>query len=364
MKILIATGIYPPEIGGPATYAKLLADELPKRAIVVDVLPFREVCIYPRLIRHIVYVFKIMVRARGCDLIFTQDPVSTGIPTVCAAFIVRKKVVMRVAGDYAWEQAQQRYGVIDTVDKFQNKRYSLGVEILRTLQRFAVRHADVVITPSEYFNSLVSGWNNGTKKITTIYNGIDLAQDFDRQAKYDRPTIVTAGRLVPWKGFDTLIRALHDMSGWDLLIAGDGPDRNRLEELARTLSLSERVTFLGNIPRSELFARIWRSHVFALLSTFESFSFQVVEAMFVGTPVIAARIGNLSEIIDDGIHGLLIDPSDITSFKAGAERIVADPTYASALSLVAGKRAAEFSVERTLDRLVGIFYDQIKTKQP
>jgi hypothetical protein len=79
MKILLATGIYPPEIGGPATYAKLLSDELPKRGIEVDVLPFREVRKYPRGIRHGIYFLKILSRSRGVDIIFTQDAISTGL---------------------------------------------------------------------------------------------------------------------------------------------------------------------------------------------------------------------------------------------------------------------------------------------
>src|SRR5690348_850641 len=115
MKVLIATGIYPPEIGGPATYAALLNTELPKRGIETDVLPFREVRQYPKLLRHIIYLLKILKRARSADLIFSQDPVSTGLPAVFAGKILGKKVVLRIAGDYTWEQSAQRFGVSDTI---------------------------------------------------------------------------------------------------------------------------------------------------------------------------------------------------------------------------------------------------------
>lgn len=355
MKILICTGIFPPEIGGPATYAALLARELPRRGFNVEVLPFRSVRKLPRGARHLVYFLKVLARAPRSDVIFTQDPVSTGVPVVCAARLTGKKVVLRVAGDYAWEQAVQRAGVKDSIDEFQNKKYSFGIEIMRKLQAFSVRFADVVIAPSDYFNKLVSGWLRGKKRIVTVYNGIDLNEDFKREPKFNEKTIISAGRLMPWKGFDTLIRALEKLPEWRLFIAGDGPERERLEKIAREIGVSERVFFLGQLKRRELFSQIYRSHVFALLSSFESFSFQVVEAMHIGTPVIAADIGNLREIIDNEVSGILIPPKDIASFAQFCIKIIDEDNFKEKIVKNAKARAADFSIERTLENLSKIF---------
>ncbi len=355
MKVLIATGIFPPEIGGPATYAGLLAEELKKRGDEVVVLPFRDVRHLPRILRHVAYFAKVISKSAGCDIVFTQDPVSTGIPVTLASFFTRKKVVMRVAGDYAWEQSVQRYGVTESIDDFQKKKYSGKIEILRAFQRYAVRHADVVVTPSNYFRSVVSGWIQGSREVITIYNGIDLKVEYEKESKYPEKTIITAGRLVPWKGFDTLIRALKEMPEWKLLIAGNGPDKARLEGIIKEEGVSDRVNFLGQLPHPQLFAAIHRSHVFALLATFESFSFQVVEALHVGVPVVAARIGNLAEIIDDGVHGVLIDPLDIRAFKSFCEKVVSDSSYAQRISAAGQRRAADFSLEKTFDQLHKVF---------
>ncbi len=146
MKILIATGIFPPEIGGPATYAAFLANDLTRRGDTVKVLPFREVRMYPRALRHVVYFVRVLFESYGVDVIFTQDPVSTGIPVVAAAFLMNKKVVMRVAGDYAWEQSVQRYGITESIDDFQKKEYEGMTKVLKKLQTFAVKRADVVIS--------------------------------------------------------------------------------------------------------------------------------------------------------------------------------------------------------------------------
>ena len=357
MKILIATGIYPPEIGGPATYAELLARELPKRGIEVEVLPFRVVRKYPPVIRHLIYGAKIIHRALSgrADIIFTQDPGSTGVPSIFAGVVTRRKVVMRIAGDYAWELSSQRFGVSDTIDEFQTKRYGFSVELRRFVQSLSVRLADVVVSPSKYFAHLVSGWNDHKREVLPIYNGIDLSMPYDRSPKYDKPTIVTAGRLVSWKGVDTLIRSLPLLPEWNLHVAGDGPDKTRLEALALELKVSDRVVFLGQIDRKKLFEEIARSQIFALLSTFESFSFQVVEAMHIGVPVIAADIGNLSEIITDKENGRLIKPGDPEVFADVVRGLAADPEAAQKMAENGMRRAEDFSIEHTIDAMAGIF---------
>ena len=79
-KVLIATGLYPPEIGGPATYTKLLETRLPEYGFEISVLPFSSVRHLPKIIRHAAYFLKCLSRARAADIVFAQDPVSVGLP--------------------------------------------------------------------------------------------------------------------------------------------------------------------------------------------------------------------------------------------------------------------------------------------
>jgi glycosyltransferase involved in cell wall biosynthesis len=358
-KVLIATGIYPPEIGGPATYAFGLSVELPKRGIDVDVLPFRDVRKYPKIIRHLAYFWKIILRSRGVDVIFTQDPVSTGLPAILAARLLCKKIVLRVAGDYAWEQSVQRFGVKESIDDFQKQKYGFKVELLRKLEAWSVRHADVVIAPSKYFANLVSGWNGHTRKVLPIYNGIKL-EAFKKETKSAKKTIISAGRMVPWKGFDTLISYLPELPGWELVIAGDGPDKERLMRLARENKVIDRVKFLGMIAREDLYKEISKAHIFALLTTFESFSFQLIEAMYVGTPVIVNDIGNLSEIVTSTVDGILVNPGDKAAFFEAIRRIETDHGYAIKISNAAMETSKKFGEQATIDRLVEVFDPVLK----
>src|SRR3989344_8147291 len=104
MKLLIATGLYPPESGGPATYTKLLEERLPALGFSVLVLPFSRVRHLPKIIRHIAYFFKCLRMACAADVVYALDTASAGLPAALAAKLAGKKFLVRVHCDYAWEQ--------------------------------------------------------------------------------------------------------------------------------------------------------------------------------------------------------------------------------------------------------------------
>jgi len=351
MKILIATGIYPPEEGGPATYSKLLNDELPKRDIEVDVLPFREVRHLPKVARHIVYTWKVFRRSRDVDIIFAQDPVSVGLPVCIVSFLMGKKFAIRVAGDYAWEQARQRFGVKDSIDDFQIKRYGLKTELLRKIQKGVVGRADIVITPSRYFKHLVSGWTKDPSRVHTIYNGIDFSDITEHKEPCEEKLIFSAGRLVPWKGFGAIIGLMKDMPEWKLEIAGDGPDRTVLEAKIRKNGLENRVKLLGSLSREELLKRLAGSCIFVLNTSFESFSFQVVEAMHAGVPIITTNVGSLPELIESQKEGILVEPDNEEQILSAFKKINSDQDFRNMIVRNAREKSERFSIKSTLDNL-------------
>jgi glycosyltransferase involved in cell wall biosynthesis len=350
MKILVATGIYPPDIGGPATYSKLLFDELPKKGVEVEVLSFGEVRHLPKIIRHFVYLLKLLKKGKNIDLIFAQDTVSVGLPALFAAKILRKKFFVRVPGDYAWEQSVQRFGVKETIDDFQNKKYGWKVELLKKIQKITVDGADKVIAPSLYFQRLVSGWVKDKSKVYCIYNGIDLsiANKFP-DIQYKPKTIISAGRMVPWKGFNILIEIMKDLPDWQLSIVGDGPQKEELLKFTKENNLENRVIFLGQIKREDLMKKLKESELFILNTHFESFAFQIVEAMAMGTPVITTNIGNLGEIIENGKEGILVTPDDKKAIMEAMENISLNRNQILEEAKIKSRR---FSIENTLDELL------------
>jgi glycosyltransferase involved in cell wall biosynthesis len=363
-KILIATGIYPPEIGGPATYSKLLMDTLPNRGFEVGVLSFGEVRHLPKFVRNIAYFFKLLWRGGDADIIFAQDTVSVGFPASVAAFLVGARFIIRVPGDYAWEQASQRFGVKESIDDFQHRKYGMRTELLRSVQKFVVNRAEIVITPSRYFSSLVGGWCRNPEKVKTIYNGIALKDVYPakREARqklgieHDTKIIFSAGRLVPWKGFDVLIRLMPELAresgSWNLLIAGDGPDRKRLEEEIVDLGLKEKVVLLGQVPREKLFDHLCAADIFVLNTSFESFSFQIVEAMAAGVPVVSTRVGNLPEIIEHGVDGILVECNNTPELLSAVKRMTGDPAFRESVIAKARVKSGQFTIDSTVQNLV------------
>src|SRR3989344_882487 len=358
IKILVTTGIYPPEIGGPATYTALLEKEMPKHNIEVSVLPFRVVRHLPKVIRHFVFFCKVLNLGRKVDLLYAQDPVSVGFPTMCAAKILSKPFLIRVAGDFAWEQAVGRFGVLHGIDDFQRKKYSFGIELMRLIQRTTTRMAEMVITPSKYFRNLVANWNINKDNVITIYNGINFAEINDARIVFESKTIISAGRLVPWKGFDTLIEIMNDLSGWKLFIAGNGPDREKLEKIISSQNLGERVFLLGDMARKDLMKKIQECRLFVLNTSFESFSFLIVEAMFAGTPVISTNIGNISEIVDNGENGLLVQPNNKAEILEAIQKL-SDTNVRSKMVDNAKEKAKTFSIEKTIKETSDIIFSLI-----
>lgn len=351
MKITIATGLYPPEIGGPATYTVLLEKELPARGHEVKVIPFSLSRKLPKVIRHLHYFFLMLKESKNSDVFFAQDVASVGFPTLLAAKLTGTTFFVRVPGDYAWEQATQRYGVTDSIDEFQNKKYGLKVQLLRLVQTVVTKYSDAVVTPSDYFNKLVINWGVANNKVHTIYNGVDLSAKPTKIDKVDSLTIVTAGRLVPWKGFDTVISMLKDLPGWNLVILGNGPEEENLKGLVKELNLEDRVKFAGLVSRGEVLGWCEVADVFVLNTAFESFSYQIVEAMASGIPVITTNVGSIPELIENGVEGILVNPNDKEEFIKHIRTVDTDKEVWQKRTGFAKLKVQKFSITKTMDRL-------------
>ena len=102
MKLLIATPLYPPDVGGPATYAKTLESCLPAKDVSVTLVKFGDVRHLPKGISHIAYLMNLFRVARNTDIILALDPASVGLPATLVAMVLRKPLVVKIVGDYAW----------------------------------------------------------------------------------------------------------------------------------------------------------------------------------------------------------------------------------------------------------------------
>lgn len=360
-KILIATGIYPPQIGGPATYSKLLKNKLPERGFSVRVVNFGDFLWLPKVVRHIAYFCKVFLRGFFTDIIYAQDPVSVGLPAMLAAKILRKEFYLKVVGDYAWEQFQIENKNLKSLEEFQDEAFDWRTEIRRKIERFVAQHAEKVIVPSEYLKKIVLLWGVEEGRVRVIYNGFKAPEIAEGRALLRKKlgingyAILSIGRLVPWKGFHALVEVMPSLlkriSDVHLLIAGDGPERGVLEKKIAELGLEKHVTLLGKLAQEDLFAYIKASDVFALNTAYEGFSHQLLEVAALGTPIITTPVGGNVEIIKDRENGLLVPHNDVRALEKAIIELSGNTTLASSLSRAAMEKVKEYSDERMLNAL-------------
>ncbi len=351
MKLVLATPLYPPDIGGPATDAANLAAYLTHKGMAPAIACFADLRRLPKGIRHIAYLWRLLGKSRNADGIVAFDTVSVGMPAALASILTGRPLVVRVPGDYAWEQGVQRFGVHDTIDDFQKKRYGWRVELLRTVQLFVVRRARLVVTPSDYFKGVVARWGVPPERLMRIYLGLDGLEAAEVPPAVPGGKILfSLGRLVPWKGFSMLIALVQKLSPeWKLVIAGSGPLRAKLAEEVRSLGVAERVIFTGPLPHATVLGWMRRADAFVLNTAFESFSFQVLEAMLSGSRIIATTAGSLPELIADGREGILCAPNDRAAFTQAIERIEREPEAWEARRAAAQQKAAAFAAQTSLE---------------
>lgn len=335
MRLFVATGIFHPETGGPATYLFSLLPELIARGHTVSVLSFGDATTqgypYPLtriprrfyLRRQLDYYRAALRLWPGHDLAYIH---TLGLPLPPS---IRPRVA-KIVGDVAWERAMNRGWVApDTdIDAFQVSRYSLLAEINKALRAREACRLDHIIVPSEYLRRIVLGWGVTPERITVIYNalerGVDVPSETQAEARAalglpTGPLVLTAARLTPWKGVDHSIRALAQLPDVQMLVVGDGETRPALEALAHKLGVSQRVWFVGRVPREKM-ALYFRAADYTLLySGYEGLSHVLLESLTVGTPVIASDKGGNPEVVQHGVNGLLVPYVDVAALTSAIE---------------------------------------------
>jgi glycosyltransferase involved in cell wall biosynthesis len=172
-------------------------------------------------------------------------------------------------------------------------------------------------------------------KARVVRNGTDVAGV--RAAAPEtraRPYLFGIGRFVPQKGFDVLIDAFGQIAdehpGHELVLAGDGPEREALEARAGAGGFADRVVFLGGVSASRAFSLFRGAAGFVLASRHEPQGIVVVEAMAAGTPVLATRVGGVPETVRHGENGLLVEGDDADSMAKGLRTLLDEPEAARA----------------------------------
>jgi glycosyltransferase involved in cell wall biosynthesis len=366
VKVLIVSGIWPPDVGGPASHAPEAAAELIARGHEVEVVtnaaapPAAE--LYPvhwvhrrlpRGVRHLRAALLIAQRARAADVVYSTGMVGR---SALGTMLARKPIVQKLTSDPTYDRSI-RYGLYGgALDSFQGAR-GLRLRVLRAARNLALRRASRILIPSESLRDLSVAWGIAPHRIEVLPNPVEAPaaigerDELRRRHGLDGQTLVYAGRLAMQKAVDVALEAVSRVSDVGLVIAGDGPDAEKLRALAHELGLNGRARFVGAQPRETVFELLRAADAVVLSSKWENFPHVAVEALAVGTPVVSTNAGGVAEIVRDGENGLLVPPDDPAALAAAIERYFAEPKLRDRLRAAAPASVERFAPERIYDRL-------------
>jgi glycosyltransferase involved in cell wall biosynthesis len=385
MRICITSGTFHPDIGGPPTYlhafARALVDHGHRLRVVTyggstHAYSYRVTRVareLPAPVRLALFGLATMRAACSADLLYVND---YGLPPAVANMLLRKPLVMKVVGDFAWEYAV-RHSLVPrdlTIDAFQRRRFTPAVERVRALQKWYARRADLVITPSHYLAAIVTGWGVARERLRVIHNAAAPAESdpsISQPGLHPRsdsgPTflVATIARLAPWKGVDVLIQAAaqarQECPNMRLLVIGDGDDRQTLERLAEPLNGA--VRFTGEVNREYALGLLRRSDALALCSSYEGLSHVLLEAMAAGKPVVTSAVGGNLELIRDGANGLFVPYGDAAALAAALVRLAKDPALGARLGRQAQLDSAAYSWPRLVDQTLAVFQEAVASRR-
>lgn len=368
MKILIATGIFVPEIGGPATYVFNLAKELVKLGHYVTVVTYSDQEVYDldqdlsyQVIRvkrkfglvgkllnyyHYYQALKNSQEARGSenkdfDLIYSFDHFSAGLPASWVAKKLKKPFYVRVGGDFIWEKMVNG-GQCDLplVEYYQQPK-SLAEKVYLKIFQYVFRRADKIIFNTAWQKKLYEDiFLLPADKNLVIHNV------FTKPVKLsfvDAKEIIFAGRFIKLKNIENLIRAFAQLkTDKELIIIGDGPEKQKLETLSKNY---QNIKIEGQLEPSVLRERIAKCYAFVLPSLSEISPNTALEALSLGKFVILSKNNGLALELQSCFY--LIDPLSIVDIKKALEFCLNQDNYHLYL-----RKISECDFSHSLDELV------------
>lgn len=281
MKILIATGIYPPAIGGPAQYAKNLKIEWEKKGYKVKVKTFHLEHFIPSGLRHLYYFLKIIPAVLWCDFVFVLDTFSVGWPATYAGKLFGKKVIIRTGGDFLWEQYVERTGKKVLFRNFylqEKDCLSLKERVIFRFTGWTLKNASKVIFSTEWQrNIFIETYGLDRAKTLVIENYFGPKEgDFNPQNNI----FVASSRNLVWKNLDTLKVVFNKIEPANL--------------------------FLDQLPFDEFMNKIKNSYATVLVSLGDISPNLILDAIRYNKPFICTKeVGILDRIKDLGIF---VDP--------------------------------------------------------
>jgi glycosyltransferase involved in cell wall biosynthesis len=354
MRIAFLTGIWPPDVGGPATHGPDFARFLVNRGHSVHVVtmgdgdPTERPCTVEVVSRRLPFPVRygqVALRgaraARRADVLYAS---ATYAAAAAAAGAAGRPFVAKLVSDPAYERAQ-RYGRFHgSLEDFQSAS-TPALRTLKVLRTRALRAARTIVVPSAYLADIAAGWGLRRERLHVLTNPAPPPREILPE-QLEPGTFVFVGRLTRQKALGTAIDAIARVPAARLVLVGDGPERAALERVA-----GDGVEFRGACSRDEALRTVAGAEAALLSSDWENLPHSAVEALSVGVPVVATAVGGVPEVVHDGENGLLVAPGRPDELAGAIRRILEEPGLRERLAARAKPSVEAISSESIYGRL-------------
>ena len=304
IRIVIATGIFPPDTGGPAYYAESLAKSF-GAVSSVSVLPFTWEKKLPSGVRHIVYFFRLCKALFSADVVLALDTFTVGVPAVFAAKLMRKKIVIRTGGDFLWEQYVERTREKILLSEFyiNSRKLSMKERTIRWLTGVILRAADCVVFSTEWQRKIfMAPYRLNHSHTEVVENSYPQKENTEKPLKKN---FLWAGRDIFLKNKELLVEAFND---------------------ARKKRADIVLEILDGVPRKELFEHMESCYAVLLPSLSDISPNFLLEAVSFGKPFVSTvdtgLVGQIREC------GIFINPRNKIELTNAILALSDDDVYA------------------------------------
>ena len=349
MDILITVGIFPPDIGGPASFVPKISKYLINKGHNVKIiclsdkehLDYKDEFSVIRINRNLPIIsrwFKTIVKiynvSKKSDLIFVNG---LGTEATIANLFSRKKVIRKIVGDPVWERVYNKKLINEPFDDFQENKHGIFISLQKIIRNWSINKSNLIITPSQHLKTFINkiGVDN---KILVINNGVTIQETNNKVFQNSIIQLLVVSRLVTQKNIDSIIKAVKVMEneGIILNIVGDGSEINNLKNLVENYELKEKVNFIGKIENAKLNEYLSNADIFVQASNYEGLPHSILEAINYEIPILSTEVGGCSVLLNKGERGYIIPlPISETGISDGIRTIINNKKEAMSKAKVA-----------------------------
>ncbi len=325
MKIVIATGIFPPEVGGPAYYSKHLSEALTAQGHDVRVVLYGTLKQWPTGLRHALYCLKLMRHAFGASAIIAFDTYSVGLPAAIASIFTRTPVVVRIGGDFIWEMYTARTEDLLPLPAIYSERNRWGSKerFIFRVQQWVIPRVNLAFSCTWIRDIWKEVYRFDDSHAYVIENPIEPKLQSKQPV---RKNFAFYTRQIALKNNDAFRRAF-----------------NRAKNIHPDIELEE-----GMVSKEDLMRRMQECYAVVLPSISDVTPNYIIDAIRCGKPFLLTKYSGYAERF--GAYGVIVDPLSEEDMTRGIMALVEEKTYE-----IYKKRLAEFDTVRTFDDIAREF---------